>query len=659
MENAKQNNYLILWLALLALLYAASPLLGDARLWGINQLRFVSSTAKIVFIALLLLAFVPGISSKINRGLNSIQDSYLNLKPVPKIGVSIAIFIGAYILFYFFKSATYLLGDGFLRIDELGYGFGYLPLSTEPLTSILHYGFFKILGPLTGMGKAQSIQIFSCLTGAAFVLVILNLIKPEKDIPFSPLLLVLGMGGTQFYFGYVESYGLLYMGLLVYLWLSYKYLATGKSFGAACIVYMVTFYAHFSILFTFPAYLFLLYPGIRDKRLEVSQKLMGILSLALMAVGFIYFRYIFTPSFGEIKVSFLLPFTPGGYWIFSPRHLVDIANSLLLSAMSLVLLLPLIIKEKLWKRFSTTGIIFSALLFIGSMGYLFAIDPKLGFGRDWDLFVPAGMVLVVIGYFLIAKGKSNILKYRGYLQTAVLIPIVLTTSFIAINASLHPSYKRFEYILSLHKERSAFGYESLAGQLKRDNPTRENLRQALVYYRKAFDLLKNPRYLTDIASVYDVFYNSYKDESVKKVFIDSIEYYSKEALALNDSVSQAYEYLASASIYRKNYARALGYMDIVLKFIPPDREAEFRNKRVSVLMAMQDLDRAAIECEKIISIDPDFAEAYQTLGYIYLKKNDTANAYKYLSEYLKRDPNSEHRATIEKVLDQLKTKRNR
>ncbi|HDS02036.1 MAG TPA: tetratricopeptide repeat protein [candidate division Zixibacteria bacterium] len=654
MDSKYKNKPLLIWLALFALVFALSPFLGHARLWGINHLKFLSDYGKIIFIGLVILCFMPGIAGRINGGVNSIQSRYLKLKSIKKVLVSALIFIVSIGIFYLFRNSTHLLGDGLLRGDELTYGFGYLPLSTEPLTSILHYLFYKIVNPLFGVQNHASIQIFSCLLGGAFILLAINIFKPKKESGFSPLLAVIGISGIQFFFGYVESYIIPYIGLLIFVWLSYKYFSTGKAFAAACIVYMIVFISHFSTIFTLPAFLVFLYFGLRNPELKPSHKITGIISLIVMGAVFVYFHYIYVPAFGHIEVGFLLSFTPDGYWILDPAHLLDILNNLLLSSTFGLLLLPVIIKHKLWNNINIPARIFSFLLVCGSLGFLVFIDPKLGFARDWDLFVPAGAVIAIIAVRMAHRAKEITADYRAEISIAVLLPMIFSASFIAVNQNLESSYRRFEHILQFHAERSAFGYESLGGHYKRFYRNKEDLRRAIENYKRAFELLENPRYLTDIASVYNLYYNSYTDQSISRRFIDSIEYYSKQALKYNDSLHSAFEYLTMASMYREDFERALEYSNRVLRFVEKENEAEFRYKRAAIFLNMNDLRGAEKEFLKIIELDPGYSKAYVMLGHIYRQTGQNQKAIDYYSQYLQKFPDGEFRNEVEKILRNLR-----
>ncbi|MBD3218677.1 MAG: hypothetical protein GF310_10400 [candidate division Zixibacteria bacterium] len=655
MNNLKAHiSFPSLWIILFGLLFIISPFLGDVRLWGINHLRFLADYGKIVFTGLLVLCFIPGIAENINDTANSIQRKYLRSGAIKKILLSALIFVVSFLVFYLFRNATHLLGDGLLRGDELDYGFGYLPLSTEPLTSILHYSFYHIVNPLFGMQNHASIQIFSCLLGGTFILLALNIFKPSREKGFSPLLAVLGISGIQFFFGYVESYTIIFIGLTIFIWLSFKYFSSGRGFAAACIVYMIIFVSHFSTIFTLPAFLLLIIHGFRNSELKISHKLTGIVSLVIMAAVFIYFHYIFTPAFGDIEVKFLLSFTPDGYWVLDPGHLLDILNNFLMSSTLFLLLLTVIVKYKLWNNISVSAKIFALLLAGGALGLLLLLDPKIGFARDWDLFVPAGAVFVMIAIHLMRKAKEIKAVHRKAISTAVLLPLLFSSSYIAVNHNLESSYQRFEYILQFHSRRSAFGYESLGGHYKRFYRNKEDLQRAIKNYKKAFDLLENPRYLTNIASVYDVYFNSYTDQSISRIFIDSIEYYSKKALQYNDSLVNAYEYLSMASMYRNDLKRAIQYTDKVLEFMDTEDQPEFRFRRAGIFLRMDDYASAEKEFLKILELDPDFGRAYIMLGSIYRMAGQREKAIQYLNKYLKRFPEGEFREEVENNLRNLR-----
>jgi len=289
LEKKSVHKLILIWPAIIALIFLLSAYFPHLRIWGINHLTFVNTQIYAAFLVMTLLCFVPQVSSGLNNLCDSLHTSYKSLAGIKKALASILIVICAGAFFYYFRSATQLLGDGYLRGDELQWGPGYLPLATEPLDTLLHFGFYKLINLLFDFNSHICYKIFSSLAGGILLVVLLNNLKTNKNLRLSPLLVLVGLSGFQFYFGYVESYSLQYMGILLFLLYACKYLRKGSGFPKILLVFTITFFIHFSTAYLLPAYFVLLYLGFHDKNISTSLKTAGIASIVLMAAGYIYF----------------------------------------------------------------------------------------------------------------------------------------------------------------------------------------------------------------------------------------------------------------------------------------------------------------------------------------------------------------------------------
>ena len=629
-------------------------MLPNLRLWGLNHPAFITKPIYIIFVVLTILCFIPPVSKAVNNFLGNIHAGYKSSIGIKKLILSIVILIGTALIFYYLRSATQLLGDGYLRGDELKWGFGYLPFSTEPLDTLLHFGFYQLTNMLFGINNHVSYKIFSALAGGVFILILLNHLRPRLNSLFSPLAVFVGLAGMQFYFGYVESYSLQYIGIVLFLLYAFEYIRFGYGIHKLIFVFTLTFFIHFSTAYLLPAYIVVLYFLGRDKRLYSPLKYAGWLSVIVMILGYIYLKFIYIPEFGRVSVAYLLPLTPNGYWIFSGGHLLDILNNFLLSGMFAVLLLPVIVKLKLWRNFNRAEKLFSGIVLIGVLAYLILLDPKLGFARDWDLFASTGLCAAVIVLYLLFRSKSELSSYRGLIQTSICLCLILTAAFITVNAGRGTSIDRFKNILQFYETRSALGYETLAGQYRRHPRNNADFDSAIVYYKKAYEIDHKTRHLSFIAGIYlDRCVNSRNPQKTDE-YLRNVEKYSYQIIEQEDSSAQAYDYLIAASLLKSDLQTALMLSDSMLKYGDEDKKLNIYFNRGIMYLQSGQADSAESQFNRVLEIDSDFARAYGYLGKIYLDRGDKNRAIDFYLKVLELDPENELRPQIEEILQNLR-----
>jgi tetratricopeptide (TPR) repeat protein len=653
-QQESQKSVILIWPAVIAVIYIAAAFLEGGRLWGINHLAFFDGAVIAVFAAMVILSFLPVTGKRLNDYVGRFHSYFHRGGIATRLLLSLIIFGISSAVFYILRTPTHFLGDGYLRADELTSGFSHLPLQTEPLSGVLHYFFYKLASSLWGLDNFQSLQLFSVLLGGAYIAVIVNIFKPDRKLPFSPLLFFAGLGGIQLYFGYIESYEILYLSLLVFLWASFEYLRSGKYFLTAVCAYFVAFFANFSVLYTFPAFLLILVIGIMDKGLKRSFKLSGVFALVLMLAGICYFHFIYVPGYGRVETGFLLPFGGEDYWILSGNHLLDIVNGLFLSGTIFVLLIPLIFRKKYLQVFSLRQKAFALVIALGAGAFLLFINPKLGFARDWDLFASTGICLSAIAFFLVYSNRDRLSGYSYFLRVIVALSLIFTASFVLVNHSRQKSIDRFDHILALYGERSALGYETLAGYYRNQPQTRTSMQIVIQNYSRAFELSNNPRYLVYMLQIYHQLFQANSDRQTRDSYASIIERLSNKYLEIDSSSTIAYNYLMVINDYRQNYEDAIAYSDSVLKYLEPAYVLQFRLERAGFFSKIGMLDSAIAEHKMIIKAEPSYSRSYAMIGNLYQKAGDIDNARKYYMEYLAKESDDSLRMEIKSILESLK-----
>jgi len=320
----------------------------------------------------------------------------------------------------------------------------------------------------------------------------------------------------------------------------------------------------------------------------------------------------------------------------------------------MVLVLPLIIKLRLWQYFSRSDKIFSSAIIFGMCMFLLFLDPKLGFARDWDLFASTGLCAVFITFMMLWRSKSDLSSYRWFLQTALCLTLIFTCAFITVNQNRDYSIERFKNILGFYDSRSALGYETLAGHFRRHPRNESDLDEAITYYNKTFELDNKTRHLTFIAGIYLTKYELSSDIAQRPAYLSSIEKYALKILEYEDSSALAYDYLMAVSLYREDRREALRYSDSILKYSEDDNKPEVYLNRGKIYLELAIPDSAERQFHQALNLDSNFVRAYGYLGKAYLDKGDKNRAIDYYLEFLERDPNNELRPQIEDILRKLR-----
>jgi hypothetical protein len=236
-------------------IHALASFFPRERFWGLNQLAYVSPVPRWIIIALAFLILIP----KVNKIVYDLSAGFSNLvekslKRIKRHHKYILFSLASVIPFWLFRAKTHLLGDGFLRGSNLAKGVTFEV--TEPLDTYFHVLVYRLL-------KLDGYQIYtliSCLAGAFFVFLALwlscALAKKNKERVFVFLLLG-SMGSIQLFFGYVESYTLLYVAIMAYFLFSLWFLQGKCSLVFPSLTLFFCIGLHLSALYLLPSTLYL------------------------------------------------------------------------------------------------------------------------------------------------------------------------------------------------------------------------------------------------------------------------------------------------------------------------------------------------------------------------------------------------------------------
>jgi Flp pilus assembly protein TadD len=500
----------------LAVLIAIASFLPESRLWGVNHLAFQSSLFRAIALLGIGVSFIAPLRRTVIRSVCVAVDG---LRPPPAYrAASVLVPVGAFALFLAFPAATQLLGDGHMIANSIAGAVAEgMPLSTylkemdwaHPGAELLNYGAASLAARVFSADPVDGIRILVAAFGALFAWTLVRAVRPGHT-PVGPgalvILLALLSGGIQLFFGYVEVYAPAAALGTLYVVGAKRSLSGGSGVWvpAACAVAAV--FMHLMAVVLLPSVCFLLLVRSRNGRpwLSVRHALLATMALSGFAVvaafAFIDMRGILLPPLGRGDVAAA----------FSPARLLDVLNETLLLFPGFFVI---VLSSRRTAPGADTGTpsrdgvesksntVFALLVAVPALASLLFVDPKLGMARDWDLFVISGIGLYTLGAVLMSRPGLRHDAAAGIdarWAPLLVMTLVLTSSWVGVNADSQRSAERYESILNYDKTNAAYAYESLAA-FHRENG---DLQREIRALEEALAASPNPRYLFVLGTRY-------------------------------------------------------------------------------------------------------------------------------------------------------------
>ena len=403
----------IAWLTLA--LHVAAPWLQEVWAWGAWPATYLPLLWRWGLAALAVLVGWPSVARWIIAGLDRLL-ARLPGRPLP-----LWLGLGSLIPFWLFRLVHTRWGDAYLLSQAIAHPEARLTYNWQaPLTVFLHARLWAFGARWWGWADAApAYALTSTLAGGLFVYVLARLARDLADaqgdrlaaiVPFG---LVATLGSLQLFFGYVENYSLMTLGMLVYLWLAWRCLAEEVALIWPATALAITHALHPSTIVLAPSLLYLGWEWARQEEQHRRARALVQIALPMLVVGG---GVVALMTAGGHGVSYLFGSDrPGGgdgrwlvplwatttrwehYTMFSWGHLIDMVNQqLLVAPVVLLALLCLLVKAGPAARAWTP---WARLLLLASGCYLLFIwtwNPDYGGQRDWDLFAPAAVPLALL-----------------------------------------------------------------------------------------------------------------------------------------------------------------------------------------------------------------------------------------------------------------------
>ncbi len=633
---------------ILILIHLAASYFPKERLWGVNLLYYFPSVWRWILCLFGLALLIP----LINKAFLGWWESFFHpiirqLDRVNRYFKYILFSLGGGVLFWVFKVKTFLLGDSFLRAREINLG-GHYSYFTEPVDFLLHVKISKLLS----WDAFQTYAVVSVLSGVAFLflsLLLSDLLCKEHKEKGLVLSVLVALGANQLFFGYVESYTLVYVCMIFFILSGISYLKNQCRIFLPILVFFLASSIHLLALILLPSLLYLIYKsGSKEaapkKKERKMQWILGITAVVLIVGAGLFLLQHYNP---ERKGPSYYLISPLGndqsyYSIFSFSHLLDLINHQLLAVPVGILILFLSMvcfRRKFDFKDNITG--FLLILSICTLGYAFFMDPKLGYPRDWDLFAFTGLGYTFLGIYLFLKGsretKSKDLRYVTLALLAV--SLISTFPWIYVNASEKKSVERFGYLLDQDKKRSPSGRENLAIYYNQKGEWNKEIEQ----WEKAIAVTNSPRYIDNLATVY--FNNQKFDLAIAEL---------KRSLAVDSTFDFTHFGLAEVYVQTGRYEEAIREYRQAIKARPS--LSQYYDNLGVLLTNLKRYPEAIQVFDEGIKSNPGYVAFYRNLGYSYYNLGEYSSAEKYLKLYLERSPQAEDATEVRQVLMSLPQK---
>ncbi len=648
----------------------------ESRMWGVNHLNFLSDIAVYSYLALAIIIITIS-SSRLNNPLNNIYNRLSNLMSSKRYLLWGGLSLIAIVIFWLLKIPISILGDGYTIINNIGNELPVVFKWTESGAVGIVYYVSRIL-PVEGIARGEyAYALLSVVSGGGtlfFFLAIAYEISNDIKGRFFAFCLLLSSGWLLLFFGYAENYPVLWIFITAYIYLAILNLKGRVSIIFPALVLAAGIYLHLLIGFFAVSYLALIFTRGKGKRIFSRYKkfLFIMASLAVAGAMFLFIReYQSSIAFQShfLPIWSGKPLTPD-YAAFSLSHLLDIVNLYTL----LIPLWPLLFFVAWYnrKKFNLDPLdIFLLTFSCGGFIFIMIIDPRLGMGRDWDLFALTGLgpALFLIKRFIALE------KFQSLYAAIAIIAALLVLPYFMTNLKEASTISYVRYLFDLDGSKSRSGMIMVRDYLfdRGDVETADEINRQVInrhpqflWSRQSKMFAKQEKYAkamqyADSVYYYDPHstdpYNLYGRIFVMQKRYDTALVLLKKSASLAQYDAQTFANL-SELYYRLNdkkrmwenvrYAQKLDPRNYIA--LTGIARAFFNEKRFDSLIEYG---------HKMIDYYPDSAQGYFTvgLGHLYYKRYD--KVIPYYEEYKSRLLTDSEKHQVDSTIAEIRKKMNK
>ena len=394
------------------------------RQWGFHFWTLLPTETAISAYCIALLALFPQFHQKLFEKIAHIEKPWAKLRHHPTWAWGIIV-LCSWVIFWILKQKYGLLGDGYLRAQDLDVR--QIPREEIGIL-LLQIGLHRFLS-YWNPDPVFTMQIFSVFWGGFYV--VLSSLCAQRlahhwieKIVITTVLLSVGI--IQYFFGYIEVYAPMPVFFLAFFILGHGALKNHCSPIWMTVVFLLGIFMHVMMAAVCLAVVFIWYRHIvlRHPHLKKIMRITCAGGLLLGLIGYIVFSHHLHVRWLPIWATESQP-----YAILTSAHLWEWINAQILGG---PLSWPLLIFGLWWvfsqhKRFDPLHT-FLALCWIGYLFGSLTLNFVLG-SRDWDLMSFAGLPLTLFAIALLTQGQGPIIKTqtRFYMLNCAAIFYLLNT----------------------------------------------------------------------------------------------------------------------------------------------------------------------------------------------------------------------------------------
>ncbi len=700
------ESFFLPWTGFLILVHLLTVYVAPQSMWGVHFYHFFPVRTGWILTLITLAILIPGVGEFLYRRLAALAEKIK--KPFERLNPNLTFLLFSLLslpLFWIFRSRLHLLGDGYFRIQDLPQGKLHLQ---EWLDGFIHLVVFRIMVKLIPSWTAElTYAIISVFCGGVFVFLSLKLSSFLGKNGFQKALIffsLITLGSMQLFFGYVESYSILQMTLLAYIWFSARCFSGKTSIYPVLLTLVISIGLHITSLVYLPSFIYLLTKrkakpassgseeassaGKQKGRSRKEKDLKKTISnafifAALIVAAFLIVSWVYIAATRLEKTGkgiFLVPWRETvdyPYGIFSLGHIAEYINQLLLlSPLGISFILFFLFFKIKYKsiraggKFEDQMISFLFLAALFALVYLFVVNFTLG-SADWDLrcspapffgllggmlFLRWGEKVSAVGRPPSAENQSDKIptgertkfwtKHSVHAWGVVFICFGLfhTVPWVLINANKDKSVDRYMLIQEYDPhpvDETNYNLYKIARILDWAGLPYK----AGELYRRATD--RNPY---DTLSYYNLaaYYHKKDDYDSARIITDTL-------LKIDPSYPKGNWMMGNILGKRGEFAKALPYLEKVFPFLADN--VEFLYDLSIANYWTHHFDEAGACGAQMIELAPEFTGGYHILGSALAQKGDLENAKRTWEKILTIDPADSTAMINLKVLEeQMKAK---
>ncbi|MFH1700571.1 MAG: hypothetical protein ABIE07_08290 [Candidatus Zixiibacteriota bacterium] len=589
-----------------------------------------------------------------NRVIGSAATMLLE-KPSPKRWlVASGFFV---IFFWLLKLPVNLLGDSFSVTANISNDLPVIYKWSEIGSIFLAVMVSKLI-PVSGAESgAYAYGIISVLSGGATILLLFALsyeLGSDSAQRLFIFCLSLFSGWVLLFFGYTENYSILWPFMTGYIYFGIRYLRGKNSLVVSFVFLAASVLLHLQTVFFIFSFILLLFSRGFPARLYERHKKIILGTIILGCAGSAVLLYQFYQRSLELQI-YLMPLFDGrgataGYTLFSLEHFLDISNQLLLLMPVFPVLLVLSFGR--WRElFANRLNQFLILLSLGGFAFLFIIEPRLGMGRDWDLFALVGLAPLLLVAKIAIERHDLLSRFFPVIMVASLTMIF---PYLAVNMNYDGAVENYKFLLTLDRERGRTGVTSLLKMYEEQGN--------IVAVDSLKDILRdNYPAATLVPTAYEMSNRGqYREAMILTDSLFKLDPYSIEIFLLRASIqlkqghyARAIQDLETAADLGRYDSRPLvqlaqaynqmGQLEKMMKALRDAQQRDVNSFRIaeglsSGFYSMGRYDSALVYARQMIDLELNNPAGYLAAGLSAHNSGNLTLAESYLTEFLRLDP---------------------